>query len=290
MRKVLSILLLILAVMACNKTIDNNPPNPFVGDGGGGEVTIPLDSVTIEGLHQNIFVSKCANPTCHDGSFEPDFRTVQSTYSSLVYHPVVKNDDQESFDFRVVPGDTAASWLVKRLVADEVLGRMPLYAEPLTTNEIEAVKVWVMEGAKDIFGNPAQFPNLPPAVSGFVAFDQNQVRIDTARIDGGNSPFRVVPGTSVTLAIFVEDDSTTTQNLQNQYVEFSYDQQNFFNPKTMSFFASEIVSGSFNASDFLSDTTVYFRYYVEDADGASTLVPNAESPFYFNNYFSFRIQ
>ncbi|MBK7268515.1 MAG: hypothetical protein IPI07_03030, partial [Flavobacteriales bacterium] len=29
---------------------------------------------------------------CHDGTFEPEFRTIASAYNSLVYHPVIAND------------------------------------------------------------------------------------------------------------------------------------------------------------------------------------------------------
>src|SRR5881392_1918465 len=46
------------------------------------------DPNSIVGLHKNIFSTRCALPGCHDGTFEPDYRTVQSTFSTLVYQPV----------------------------------------------------------------------------------------------------------------------------------------------------------------------------------------------------------
>ena len=37
------------------------------------------DSTALTGfadIHKNILEPKCANPACHDGTFEPDFRTI----------------------------------------------------------------------------------------------------------------------------------------------------------------------------------------------------------------------
>ena len=59
--------------------------------------------------HKNILEPKCANPACHDGTFEPDFRTIEGSYNTLVYHPVTKNDEDLTYEHRVVPGDIRAS-------------------------------------------------------------------------------------------------------------------------------------------------------------------------------------
>ncbi|MDZ7847123.1 MAG: hypothetical protein U5L96_10330 [Owenweeksia sp.] len=90
---------------------DHNPENPFKGQQGpeNPEDTLKLNGIS--GLHKNVFSIRCASPACHDGSFEPDYRTVQSTYSSLVYHPVTKNDDQNSYQYRVYPGKAEESLL-----------------------------------------------------------------------------------------------------------------------------------------------------------------------------------
>ena len=40
--------------------------------------TIPVDSNGFLGLHHYIFSASCNRPGCHDGTFEPDFRTVES--------------------------------------------------------------------------------------------------------------------------------------------------------------------------------------------------------------------
>ena len=67
--------------------------NPF--DSEDGEIievadTLSVDPNTIAGIHANIFSKTCANSGCHDGTFEPDFRTIESSYNTLVNHPIIK--------------------------------------------------------------------------------------------------------------------------------------------------------------------------------------------------------
>ena len=72
---------IILLVSSCKK--DDAPENPYDNidySNNSGNDTV-LDPASIAGLHKNIFVKRCANPGCHDGTFEPDFRTVQSASS-----------------------------------------------------------------------------------------------------------------------------------------------------------------------------------------------------------------
>ena len=133
--------------------------NPFTD----GEVTPPvtLDTVALEpaslaGLHAALFKPTCANSGCHDGTFEPDYRTIYSTYNTLVEQPVIKNDPQNSFTYRVVPGDVAASQLVARMEydIDGNSGVMPLALEPDSNYPaekvalIEHVKTWIRAGAQ----------------------------------------------------------------------------------------------------------------------------------------------
>jgi len=120
-----------------------------------------LDPTSLAGLHANIFIKTCANSGCHDGTFEPDFRTVESSYNTLVNHPIIKNDPQNSFEVRVLPGDAAASQLVTRLEKDidDNSGIMPLIIEPDSDwpekreEYIQNIKDWIAAGAKDALGN-----------------------------------------------------------------------------------------------------------------------------------------
>ena len=116
----------------------------------------------IEGLHQDIFSVSCAIPACHDGSFEPDFRTVQSSYWTLVYHPITKNNKAGDFKYRVIPFDTAQSVLYERITNCCFVNendRMPFTVGiPLPQKHIDAISDWIMEGAPDPIGQIHEIP------------------------------------------------------------------------------------------------------------------------------------
>ena len=158
MKKYLILSFILVAFLSSCEENVGPPENPFddIDYTGGIVIDMPNpDSASLVGLHTYIFSQSCSVPGCHDGSFEPDFRTVQSTYSSLVYQPVVKNDEDGNFEFRVIPRNPEASWLYFRVTTDNsVIGRMPLYDNPLTEGQVDALKEWINKGAPDIFGNP----------------------------------------------------------------------------------------------------------------------------------------
>ena len=142
--------MLTLAFLSACEPENNTPPDQ------PGE---PVDSLLyngLPGLQDRVFQPTCANAGCHDGTFEPDFRTLGSTHATLVNQPVIKNDSLGSFGFRVVPGDTAASQLLARLTydIDGNSGIMPLVIDPGSDYErnrelyISWVKRWILEGAK----------------------------------------------------------------------------------------------------------------------------------------------
>src|SRR5688572_4749554 len=108
-------LILLVIVHSCKKD-DELPHNPY-DDVNYGTTTSPTppDPNSIVGIHNNIFHPRCAKSGCHDGNFEPDFRTVESSYATLVYHRIKKNSPDSAFTFRVVPYDTSKSVLHERL-------------------------------------------------------------------------------------------------------------------------------------------------------------------------------
>src|SRR5262245_6009672 len=123
-RKYFSALLAAMAGVAlfyssCSKDDSEPPANPYDGVNYDVDTTteqIP-DPFSITGLHRNIFNPKCNVPGCHDGTFEPDFRSVQSAYSTLVYQQVnkVTVNYVDSFTYRVVPFDAANSFIHERI-------------------------------------------------------------------------------------------------------------------------------------------------------------------------------
>ncbi len=292
MKKLLYILsfALLFGALSCEKETTSNAENPFLDQQGPDTSVSKLSLSTIEGLHQNVFAVKCANPTCHDGSFEPDFRTVQSTYSSLVYHPVTKNDDQGSYTYRVHPGKANESWITHRVTTDdEVLGRMPLYAKPLSTEEINGLKTWINNGAKDVNGNLPDFPNLPPTVYGYQALDANNDRVDTNRVNGWASAMTLGANQTYTLVFYVEDDTSATADLKNQKVEFSLSRDNFVPMASIPVIKlwENVTVATLNTSQFSSNTTIYFRYYLEDEHGNATQMPSNQSQYWWKENFSF---
>lgn len=281
------------ALHSCQKVKDDST-NPF---GGGQESINPIDSLdpqTIQGLHQSIFSVRCANPACHDGTFEPDFRTIESTYNSLVYHPVVKNDTSYSFEYRVVPKDPEKSWLIERLLTDDpVLGRMPIYAEPLSEPEMNDIIAWINNGAPDIEGNPAKFPNKLPDVKYYYVVDTNGTRIDTLRSNGWSSPFILPPNQDMVFAVRVEDDSTLSQNLLDNVLKFSFNQDDFSMAQSYpaTFYTNNTWIIALSSNNFPSNQQVFFRYYTRDPEHSdSTEYPKGSSPYYYKQNASFIIQ
>ena len=152
--------LLIVGVSAC-KDEYVNPFDQEEEEMEEEEVTEDLDPNSIAGIHANIFSKTCANSGCHDGTFEPDFRTIESSYNTLVNHPIIKNDPQNSYSLRVDPGNPDNSVLMARLNfdIDGNSGVMPLIIDPDSDwpekkdEYIENIRTWIQNGAKDIFGN-----------------------------------------------------------------------------------------------------------------------------------------
>ena len=165
MRKNLYIFIVISFVFqACKKDGEINPyDNPNLNSPEDTTTNYFPDATAFQALHNNIFIPTCANSGCHDGAFEPDFRTIESSYNTLVYQPVIKNDNGNTYEFRVKPSNSDKSILYKRLIEDidGISGIMPLSAEYNAEHYwfdhreeyIQNIKDWIDNGAKDMFGN-----------------------------------------------------------------------------------------------------------------------------------------
>ncbi len=184
-------LLLLVVLGACRKS--NTPDNPFddpkykAPSGGNTVDTLPLTNFA--GLHQRIFKPTCSNSGCHDGTFEPDFRTIEGAYSTMVYQPIIKNNPAGSFLYRVLPGDAAASVLHERMVTDidGISGIMPLSLDPQSdwptkkAEYIAAIAAWINAGARDMFGNPPPNGPVNPRLQGM---QREMNRLKLAFMDG----------------------------------------------------------------------------------------------------------
>jgi hypothetical protein len=250
-------------------------------------------------------------PGCHDGNFEPDFRTIQSSYSTLVYQRVNKTvlpDSLRFFAYRVIPFDTTYSFLHERVttVTDQY---MPSSANRLSQTEINQINTWIMNGAKDINGNipiaPNNLPNLIPDTPYvfFWAFDSLTFVPLYAQIIHTNRymsipyyPFVVNANRNMTMFFWLKDDSTAVSDLLLNQCKLSLIENDFSAAQTVNatYFnggpANQIWMVTFPVT-WSVGTQVYFRYYVKDTDNPATVeFPRNDMPFYYKSYFSFLVQ
>ena len=203
------------------------PPNPYdlvppVVETEGLSVA-PLPSGNFAWLHQQVFAPTCANSGCHDGTFEPDFRTVGSSWNTLVNHPTIANDVDFSFNRRVVPGNVEASFLFERLTVNipNTSGMMPLEVDEESDYDerrdeyLDAIAAWIQSGAPDINGNmaPAEGASLPPQIHGFAAFPPNALNGVYQRADGPGIQPVLVEAAAIQVFAAVTDDQLSAAAL-----------------------------------------------------------------------------
>ena len=139
---VLAILLLLFLGCAGNgRGLDENG-NPIGSDGGGLPVAF---EPTFSNIQQNVFSSICVE--CHVGAQAPQGLRLDSlnSYESLVN---VRSDEQSDL-MRVNPGNPDASYLIRKLEGGPNItgGQMPFNRPALQQNTINAIRVWIAQGA-----------------------------------------------------------------------------------------------------------------------------------------------
>ena len=308
MKNFLLFFLLIICI-SCEEEIN---PFDFNNTSNSNNDTIYFtDPTSFSALHNNIFSTTCANSGCHDGTFEPDFRTIESSYNSLVYQPPIKNDINNSFNYRVEPGNSLQSVLYHRLIVDidGISGIMPLESEDDWDNNkdeyIQNIKDWIDQGAKDMFGNSPSLPNDIPLGRGMVVFNTGQTTNPFSR-DASGSVLISNSLNSVDVWFSVVDDLLQPNNLQYNKVKKS---SSLFNFHTISEENLEVVNtpishlGYFSNSineeyyhKFNLDLTnfnvgeiVYLKFYVKDDVNPLTEIPSNGSPFTFLRHFTIKI-
>lgn len=294
------------------------PVNPYAS----AEPVIVVDSAVIElpapepgnfaWIHANVFFPTCSNSGCHDGSFEPDFRTVGSSYNTLVMHPVISNDATGSFSHRVVPGDPMGSLLMKRLLESipNTSGQMPLEVDedsdwPEERDQyLEAISTWISDGAPNAAGDLPLADgdvNLPPIVMGFGGFPAGNLQNPFDRDPDAGYALVVEPGL-VDLWFALEDAVTPANELAaTMQVSGSPGDFSGSEPVSLSWTANAFEAPAFfgqsgvyqhrielDLTEWIgmeTDTVLYLRITLDDGDLMVT-TPNASSPTYMTTLYS----
>jgi len=275
-------------LLSCSREVAPNPWDDLSNDEDSTGLTGFAD------IRKNILEPKCANPACHDGTFEPDFRTIEGSYNTLVYHPVTKNDEDLTYEHRVVPGDIGASWMYNRITTtNDTLGQMPLYAPPLSEAEIDKVVAWINGGAKDVRGEEPIAPNEVPRFEWYVAFsgdvDWNNNRIDNTR-QAWEFPFKVFSNDTVRFLFHMDDDFTMPHMLS----DFKFFLSHSDDYTTATSFDAQFYWGNYWTITFPPNTftvgdTNYF--YLRYSDGENTVnSPESDSPWWYKDHCSFYIE
>jgi hypothetical protein len=305
------IALLLLLILGCTKEDVNpfddpnlQPPDPPV-------LVDTLDPTSFEGLHYQIFKPTCSNSGCHDGTFEPDFRTIESSYNTLVYHGLIKNNPSNDFLYRVLPMKPDSSVLMARLLydIDGQSGLMPILTDPNSDwpdnkdMHIANIRSWIENGAPDMFGDlPTKASRAPKMVGCMATLAGSSSPI--AR-EPNNGRILVPNGTSsINLWFAFEDDQTPSDQLTVN--ELKICENPFFN-YTIFDENLTIVSSPISGPGFYGDTVSYthrvtidpgsygpltsyyhFRTYVQDDTNPVEEFPADGSYERFRKYFSYR--
>lgn len=301
---------LLLVLSSCKKQEVDNPFDVYNNSNDSTHIA-QLDPNTIEGIYYNVFKPTCANSGCHDGTFEPDFRTIESSYNTLVFHPIIKNDTTDPLVYRVQPGNSGASMLIYRLTVDLYgnSGTMPLVVDPGSswetkkTEYIQNIRNWIDGGAKDVFGNPSVSIDKKPQIAGM-----------QIRSAGGSTNFnrntegvvQIPAGTNnIDIYLCIQDDLTASTDFGVNNLQLSLSQNNFTDAdnysmsnasiSTMGYSGSTIsythkISISNIYSVYGSGTKVFMNIQVQDATNDVSNLPGRYAQEYIKNYYSFELQ
>lgn len=306
------ILFMISLLFSCTEKQESNPFDNVNGNSTSGPNQIELPEGSFGWLHQKVFKPTCANSGCHDGTFEPDFRTIESSYSTLVNQPIIKNNPAGTFSKRVIPGSANQSVLVERLIndIDGISGIMPLSVDsssdwPVKKDfYINHIKNWINSGALNAYGQAPQSVNMPPVCLGAQArligssvFFQREI---------GNAEIKIPAGTAQFELLFaLADDNSAFNQLITDSVRLSLLVNSFsapvgFNliPLNQTIQATGIggtnVSFTHKATITTSELPAgihYFRIKVKDSPSDNfSEIPNSTFAEHIKNYFSLKIE
>ena len=295
---------LIISFFLVNCTEDDLLLNPYDGI-DYSDTTLVIDtlsSTSFVKLHRDVLGPSCNVMGCHDGSFEPDFRTVQSSYNTLVYHPILKNNLDETFTYRVAPGDTVNSVLHERLTNCCFVNtndRMPQdnIGNALPQEDLDKVANWILDDAKDITGTVPNEPNnLPNIKYYYVTNNTYDSTYSDNREDGVfYKPFLMPANEQVNFIFRVTDDNTNVGAMLINELSISEYQDDFNNSINV---ISQVFDSNYHVWILTFDTSIlvvgetyFLRYTINDGvNAANTTYPNNQTSYVYKSMWSFTVQ
>ncbi len=297
---------MLLLADACQ---EDTPANPFDGqvshqDTVGIVITNP-EPTSIAGIYQNILKPTCANVGCHDGTFEPDYRTLGSAYNTLVYQTPIKNDG--NYTYRVEPYYPDRSVIMGRL-KNMLQPGMPFQIEPDSDwpqkkdEYIHDIETWINNGAPDIMGNIAHINYPAPVLLGAGATVNDQ----WISRSGGTGPL-IMPRSAPTVRLYFafHHEVLMPEQLTYNQIKFATEPnsiggaveqplQILASPRFERGFYGDIVAYTHYIdihpeNDFdMGQQQWYFRVYVQDDQNPVTEIPTDNGIYYIKSYMSFR--
>ncbi len=115
---------------SCKDQVTNPNTNPIV---------FPSSNISYSKYVDPLFQQRCALGGCHAGSSaQAGLDLLAPSYDNLMnFQPKLVN-----------PGASANSLLVQRITG-QIAPQMPYLSQPLNTNQIDGIKKWIDEGAKN---------------------------------------------------------------------------------------------------------------------------------------------
>lgn len=111
------------------------------------QVTTPASTVSfVVNLQAGIFSPTCAVVGCHTGANPPQGLNLSAgqSFAFLVNTP----STEVPSILRVKPGDSANSWIIRKLTGTQTVGaQMPFGGPPLPNADIDNVRSWINAGA-----------------------------------------------------------------------------------------------------------------------------------------------
>jgi len=300
--------MIVVSILLFNACTEDEPLNPFDGQVVNQD-TVQLEIVnpeptSIAGIYQNILKPTCANVGCHDGTFEPDYRTMGSAYNTLVYQVPIKNNG--NYNYRVEPFNPDKSVIMGRLL-NQLTPAMPIQIEPDSDwpqkkdEYISNIRTWISNGAPDIMGNIRQVNYPAPVLLGAGATEGD---LWMAR-SGGTGPL-IMPDSALTVRLYFafRHDNLMPEQLQYNRIAFSANANDFSGaveqplqilgtPRIERGFYGVFVDythyididlGTFD----LMQEQWYFRVHVQDDQNPVTEIPTDNGIYYIKSYMSFR--